>query len=82
MQQRARRIIFYLVLAILFGGAVACRRATITPQPTPVNAAAKPAPQPSACNAENLSRSALLQQTAERDTKPANKQGVEAEKAK
>ena len=82
MQQRVQRTIFCVILAVMFNSAAACRRAPVTQQPTPINTAAKPAPQPSACNAENLSRSALLRQTAEHDAKPADKHGVEAEKTK
>ena len=82
MQRWARRTIFYFILAVIFSSAAACRRAPATQQPTPINAAAKPTPQPSACNVENLSRSALLRQTAERNAKPTNKPGVEAEKTK
>lgn len=82
MQHRVQRTIFYFILAVIFSSAAACRRAPATQQPNPVNAAAKPAPQPSACNAENLSRSALLRQTAERNAKPTNKPGVKAEKTK
>jgi hypothetical protein len=64
MQAWTQRTIIYIGCAMLFCGLIACRRATVTQQSTAVNAAAKPAPQPSVCQAENLSRSALLQQAS------------------
>jgi len=70
--RNAKLLLWLTSVAVWGGGAGACRRATAPVQTntTNVQTAAAPAPQPSVCAAENVSRAAFLRQ-AQTSASPA-----------